>query len=534
MGGFGVLFEYFPRHRHPKQRTLNKNFYLNVSKGIFSTVKSFAFKASRRGWGSAARFLAFAAPLLIPAACPKAFAFQFGGGSGGSVVQPAPPIQVTQPQINSTTYQGAETTDKATNGVLDLSLDDAIARGLKFNLGLILTTQSQLSYRGSQLQELQSLLPTVNGSLKESVDQTDLQALGLRGAGFPAIIGPYGYTDLRGSLDWSLLNISSLQNYLASKHNFTSAQLSVKDAREMVVLTVGNAYLTCIADKALIEAVQAQVDTAKVSLDQAIDNHQAGTSPLLDELRARVDYQTQQQSLISAKNQYEKNKIALARAIGLPLEQKFQLTDQAPYAALDNLDADTAVKQALANRNDLKAMDEQVTASEHARTAATAERLPTIKFLGDYGLIGVNFGSSHGTGNATGSLDVPLFEEAKLRGDAQQAQSQLDQKRAQTSDLQGQIGADVRDSILDIQAAAKQVEVARSNSELAKEALSEAQQRFKAGVADNLAVSQALQSVAQADNQYVGSLYQHNIAKLSLARALGVAESSYKMYLGGK
>jgi outer membrane protein TolC len=435
-----------------------------------------------------------------------AFAFQFGGSSGGSVVQPAPPIQITQPQINSTTYQGAETTDKATNGVLDLSLDDAIARGLKFNLGLILTTQSQLSYRGSQLQELQSLLPTVNGSLKESVEQTDLQALGLRGAGFPAIIGPYGYTDLRGSLDWSLLNISSLQNYLASKHNFTSAQLSVKDAREMVVLTVGNAYLTCIADKALIEAVQAQVDTAKISLDQAIDNHQAGTSPLLDELRARVDYQTQQQSLISAKNQYEKNKIALARAIGLPLEQKFQLTDQAPYAALDNLDADTAVKQALANRNDLKAMDEQVTASEYARTAATAERLPTIKFSG----------------------------EAKLRGDAQQAQSQLDQKRAQASDLQGQIGADVRDSILDIQAAAKQVEVARSNSELAKEALSEAQQRFKAGVADNLAVSQALQSVAQADNQYVGSLYQHNLAKLSLARALGVAESSYKMYVGGK
>jgi outer membrane protein TolC len=424
--------------------------------------------------------------------------------------------------------------DKATNGVLDLSLDDAIARGLKYNLGLILTTQSQQSSRGSQLQELQTLLPTVNGDLKEAVEQTDLQALGLRGAGLPAIIGPYGFTDLRGSLNWALLNISSLQNYLASKHNFTSSQLSVKDARELVVLTVGNAYLTCIADKALIDAVQAQVDTARVSLDQAIDSHQAGTSPLLDELRARVDYQTQQQSLIAAKNQYEKDKIALARAIGMPLEQKFQLTDQAPYAALDNLDPDAAVKQALANRFDLKSMQEQVSAAGHARSAATAERYPTINFAGDYGLIGVNFGSSHGTGNATGTLDVPLFEEAKLRGDAKQAQSQLDQKRAQENDLHGQIGADVRDSILDIQAAAKQVEVARSNTELAKEALSEAQQRFKAGVSDNLAVSQALQSVAQADNQYVSSLYQHNVAKLSLARALGVAESSYKMYVGGK
>jgi len=450
------------------------------------------------------------------------------------VVQPSTPIQVTQPQITTDTYKGSQVQEKATPGVMDLSLDDAIARGLKYNLGLILTGQETLNSRGTQLQELQNLLPTVTGRFTEAVQQTNLQALGLRGSNFPAIIGPYGYTDIRGTVKWSLIDLSSLQNYLASKHNFTSSQLSITDARDMVVLTVGNAYLTCIADQGLIEAAQAQVDTSKVSLDQAVANHQAGTSPLLDELRARVDYQTQQQNLISVTNTYEKDKIALARAIGLSLEQKFRLTDQAPYAALDGVNPDAAVKQAIGSRYDVKAMHEQVTAAEHSRKAATAERYPAITFNGDYGDIGVNPAHSHGTGNATGSIDFPVYEEAKLRGDAKQAQSQLDQKRAQLSDLQGQIGADVRDSILDIQAAAKQVEVARSNSELAKEALSEAQQRYKAGVSDNLAVSQALQSVAQADNQYVGSLYQHNIAKLSLARALGVAASSYKTYVGGK
>ncbi|HTD53840.1 MAG TPA: TolC family protein [Silvibacterium sp.] len=450
------------------------------------------------------------------------------------MVQPSTPIQVTQPQITTDTYKGSQVQEKATPGVMDLSLDDAIARGLKYNLGLILTGQETLNSRGTQLQELQNLLPTVTGRFTEAVQQTNLQALGLRGSNFPAIIGPYGYTDIRGTVKWSLIDLSSLQNYLASKHNFTSSQLSITDARDMVVLTVGNAYLTCIADQGLIEAAQAQVDTSKVSLDQAVANHQAGTSPLLDELRARVDYQTQQQNLISVTNTYEKDKIALARAIGLSLEQKFRLTDQAPYAALDGVNPDAAVKQAIGSRYDVKAMHEQVTAAEHSRKAATAERYPAITFNGDYGDIGVNPAHSHGTGNATGSIDFPVYEEAKLRGDAKQAQSQLDQKRAQLSDLQGQIGADVRDSILDIQAAAKQVEVARSNSELAKEALSEAQQRYKAGVSDNLAVSQALQSVAQADNQYVGSLYQHNIAKLSLARALGVAASSYKTYVGGK
>lgn len=472
------------------------------------------------------------AAFLLAMAGPAAHAFQIGQSSGSA--QTAPPLQVVQPQINSTTYQGSETTEKATGGVLPLSLDDAIARGLKHNLGLILTSQSGLSARGQQLEEFQSLLPTVDANLKESVQETDLQAQGLRIPGFPTIIGPYGYTDLRASLDWSLLNLSALQNYLASKHNFAGAKLSVDDARDLVVLTVGNAYLTCIADKSLIDEEQAQVDTSKISLDQAVDNHKAGTAPLLDELRARVDYQTQQQALITAQNAYDKDRIALARAIGLSLEQKFELTSQEPYAPLDNLDPDTAVKQALAARSDLKALREQVAAAEHARKAATDERLPVVGFSGDYGDIGVNLTHSHGTGDATGTLDVPVFEEARLRGDAKQAQSQLDQERAKLSDMEGQIGADVRDSILDIQAAQKQVEVSRSNVELAREALDESQQRYKAGVADNLAVSQALAAMAQADNQYVNSLYRHNVAKLSLARALGVAGNDYKTYVGGK
>jgi len=444
------------------------------------------------------------------------------------------PLPVLQPQITSATFHGSQTEGKATAGLLPLSLNDAIARGLKYNLGLILTRQSTQSARGQQLANLQALLPTVDANLKAAVQQSDLQAQGLRIPGFPAIIGPYGYTDIRASLNWSLLNLSALQNYLASKHNFQGAKLSVYDARDMVVLTVGNAYLTCIADKSRIKEAKAQLATAKVSLDQANDSHKAGTAPLLDVLRAKVDYQTQQQSLIAAKDIYAKDRIALARAIGLPLDQRFKLTSPEPYAPLDHLDPGTAVKQALAARSDLKALREQVAAAQHARKAATDERLPVIGFKGDYGDIGVNPSHSHGTGDATGTLDVPVFEEARLRGDAKQAQAQLNEEQARLSDLKGQIAADVRDSVLDIQSAEKQVEVARSNVELAREALSEAQERYKAGVDNNLAVSQALSALAQADNEYVSSLYQHNMAKLSLARALGVAGNDYQMYVGGK
>ncbi len=94
---------------------------------------------------------------------------------------------------------------------------------------------------------------------------------------FPKIIGPFGYTDVRASLTWSLVDVQSLRNYLAARHNFAAAQLSAEDARDMVVLTVGNAYLLVLADQTNVSSVQAQVDTAKVSLNQAVDNHQAGT-----------------------------------------------------------------------------------------------------------------------------------------------------------------------------------------------------------------------------------------------------------------
>ena len=434
---------------------------------------------------------------------------------------------------SASSFQGSVAVGEVSAQPIDLSLDEAIQRGIKNNLGAILSGTQTDASRGQRLSQLQSLLPSVDFNAKESLMQTDLAAQGLRIPGFPTIIGPFGFTDLRASLNWSLVNISSLRNYLAARHNFAAAQLSAEDARELIVLTVGNAYLLVLADESRIDSVEAQVATAKVSLNQAVASHQAGTAPLLDELRARVDFQSLEQQLIVSRNALEKDKLALARTIGLPLAQKFTLADKVPYAAFDQLDIEAAVRQAQLGRRDLAAIAEQNKASEEQRKAATADRFPTMKIDADYGDIGVNVRHSHGTVDITGTLSVPLFKEYAFRGEAQVAQSQLDVLRAQLSDMNAQVDADVRDALLDIASAQQQVEVARSSVELATEALSESQQRYANGVSDNLAVSQAEQSVAQANDQYVTSLYRHNVAKLSLARALGAGEN-YKRYLGGK
>lgn len=436
--------------------------------------------------------------------------------------------------VTQDSYKGSLIAGKNTGTVLDLTLEDAIGRGLRQNLGLILQTSSQRNANGERLEQLQQLLPTVNAAATYTVEQVNLAAFGLRFPGINPIIGPFQVIDFRAYLTQNVVNIAALQSYIAAKHNFQAANLSAQDARDLVVLTVGNAYLLCIADQARIDSVNAELQTSKLSFDQATAAHDAGTSPRLDVLRAQVDYQNEQQTLISTTNQLAKDKIALARAIGLPLDQQFRLVDTEPYKPLDNLNPDAAFQQAISNRKDLKASGEQLQAAYAQRKAALADRYPTASISGDFGDLGTTVGHSHGTFTATGTVQVPVLQIAKDRGEKQVAEAVVAQSQARLSDQAQQVNADLRSAILDIQSAAKLVEATRSNVALANEELSEAQQRFHAGVSDNLPVSEAQTTVEQANDQYISALYQHNVAKLSLARALGVADTNYKDYLGGK
>lgn len=437
-------------------------------------------------------------------------------------------------QVTQDSFKGSLVSGKATDTIIDLTLDDAIQRGLRQNLGIILQSSAAKNANGQRLEQLQALLPTVTADATIQVEQINLAAFGLKFPGIKPIVGPFQVVDFRAYLTQNLFNLSALQNYIAARHNFESARLSAEDARDLVVLTVGNAYLLCIADASRIEAVQAELATSKISLDQATAAHDAGISPKLDVLRAQVDYQNEQQTLISTTNQLGKDKLALARTIGLPLDQAFRLTDTAPYAALDQVDPQTAFQQALKNRKDLQAAAETLKAARAEKTSAFASQLPVVSFSGDFGDQGTTLGHSHGTYTATGEVSVPILQIAKTHGQQEAAASQFDQAQARLSDQIQQVNADIRNSVLDIQAAAKLVEATHSNVELANEALDEAQQRFHAGVSDNLPVSQAQAQSEQANDQYIAALYQHNVAKLSLARALGVAQTNYKDYLGGK
>lgn len=448
---------------------------------------------------------------------------------------PAPSISLPGSQ---SPYTGSQPEGTATSQVLQIGFQDAIDRGLRNNLGLLLSADQTLTARGERWKELSNLLPNVGARIQENAETESLAALGFKGNIFPfplpRVIGPFNYFDARVSLSQSLFSFKQLATERAAVESLKSAQHSLKDARELVVLAVGDAYLLAIADAARIETSNAQVITAQALYDKAVDQEKAGVSPTIDTLRAQVELQTRQQQLIAARNDFAKQKLSLARVIGLPAGQEFALTEKAPYEVLTPLPVDAYLQQAYASRADYKSAEEQVHASELLRRSATAGHYPTLDLSANFGDIGVNPGQSNGTWQVDGGINIPIFAGGKTHSDVLEAEAQLREARQQLGDLRGRIDYEVRASLLDLTSAADQVEVARSSVNLAEEALAQSQDRFTAGVTDNLEVVQAQESVASAHESYIDSLYAHNLAKVELARAIGDAEQGVERFLKGQ
>ena len=448
---------------------------------------------------------------------------------------PAPSISLPGSQ---SPFTGSQPEGSATPQVLPIGFQDAIERGLRNNLGLLLSADQTITARGERWKELSNLLPDFGARIHEDVQTESLTALGFKANLFPTplprLLGPFNYFDARVSLSQSLFSFKQLEQERAAVESLKSAQHSLKDARELVVLAVGNAYLLAIADEARIETSNAQVTTAQALYDRAVDREKAGVTPTIDTLRAHVELQTRQQQLIAARNDYAKQKLSLARVIGLPPGQEFTLTEKAPYQVLTPLAVDVYLQRAYASRADYQAAEEQVRSAELLRRAATAGHYPTLDLNANFGDIGVTPSQSNGTWQVDGGINIPIFAGGKTHSDVLEAEAQLKQARQQLGDLRGRIDYEVRASLLDLKAAADQVEVARSSVDLAEQALVQSRDRFTAGVTDNLEVVQAQESVASAHESYIDSLYAHNLAKVELARSIGDAEQGVERFLKGQ
>jgi outer membrane protein TolC len=411
-------------------------------------------------------------------------------------------------------------------------LAEAVKRGLATNLGPITANDSARAARAQRLQALSSLLPNITANASNTVTQVNLAAYGFQfhvpsslGFSIPSVVGPYNYSSLQGSLSQTLFDQVARRNWQSAKAGEQAAGLSAKDAHELVVLAVGGTYLQVLSTAARVASQQAQVNNAQAIYQQAQVRKAAGTNARIDVTRSQVQLQTEQQQLTSLQADYRKQLIGLARLIGLPQDREITLADALDSNAAAVPDAAQAIQQALSQRADLQATAAQVKAAELAVSAAHAERLPTASISGNYGVIGPNPASTHGVFAVTASVTMPIWMGGRTGADIDEAETTLHQRQAELADQRGRVEQAVRTALIDLETAEGQVKVAENNKILAADTLTQARDRFAAGVATTVEVVQAQQQVAGADSDYISSLFSMNLARLSLAREMGQTET---------
>jgi outer membrane protein TolC len=450
---------------------------------------------------------------------------------------PSPNTPALTGTLQGGPYSGSVPT-KPVSRVIQLSLQEAIDHGLKQNLGALLSNADIRSARGQRWEQLSALLPHATLAPYVAMSKINLGELGLTSlpgaAALPAAVGPFSYFDSRAAVTQSVFDWKSINATRAATQSVKSAEYSYKDARDLVVLAVGFVYLQAIADEARLETSEAQVKTAQALFDQANDQVNSGTSPAIDGLRAKVELQTRQQQLIQARNDLAIQKLTVARVIGFTPGQEFELTDKSPYQPFASITVEEAVKRAYDSRSDYQAAMADVRAAQFSRRAATAGYLPSLSFNADYGAAGSHPSTATQVYDLRGTLTIPIFQGGAVHGEVLQADARLEQSRERLDNLRAQIDTDVRTALLNLQSSEELVNVARSNIDLSEETLVQSRDRFIAGVADTVEVVQSQEAVAAAHEQYISSLYSFNYAKISLARAIGMAEAGVKEYFRGK
>ncbi|HLJ44712.1 MAG TPA: TolC family protein [Bryobacteraceae bacterium] len=453
--------------------------------------------------------------------------------AGGTTTPSAQATQQQNPYLGSVPASNTGTK-------IRLSLKGAIEHGLHYNLGLVETTQASADARAERMRALAALLPQLSADARQGYENLSLKEIGIKLPpipglpGLPPTTGAFGYQDARIIASQSIYNGEFRNQYRARKSQEQASALSIQDSRDVVVFAVGTAYLQVLASAARVDTAKAQLASA-VELDRQTANRVKNeVAPEIDSIRAQVEHQSTEQRLTNATNQLQKDKLTLARIIGLAIDQDFELTDAMTYRPLEGLTTESATTEALNSRSDLRSAQASVEAASFNVRSQKAQRLPVVSVSANYGGGGPNIGNFNQVYTLTGDVSVPIFTGGRIRADIEQAQEDLARKKAEYEDLKGRVAYDVRVAWLDVNASESSVKVAQRNKSLADQALVQSQDRYTNGVTNYLEVVQAQEAVAQASENYIESLFSYDVSMISLARAIGGAEAKLSNYLGGK
>jgi outer membrane protein TolC len=416
-----------------------------------------------------------------------------------------------------------------------LSLEDAIALGLRNNLGVLVAGEQIQQDEGARVRAKAALLPQVSAHALANEQDINLHALGFNfnipNVTIPSLIGPFSNFDFRAYASQAIIDRQDTHTLRASEDTKDAAKLDYQDTRDQVVRETAALYLMAQQAEAQTEAASSLVDTSVANEKLANDQHAQGLATAVDVLRAQVQLSHDRQSVLVARNNYETSLMALARYLGLAPGTPLELTDELEFHALPPPEIESALAQALQARSDYRALAVQRAAIEERQKASHARYYPTLIANGNFGAIGDKLDSMPPTFLAQATLSITLFDRDRT-GEREQLDSQLRQINDQIGDMARGIEQDLRTALLNLQSAEDQVAVAEQSLDLAQKELSLAEDRFRNGLSDNIEVITAQNSVAQAQDDRIVALAQHADARMALARAMGGTEADFKNYLG--
>jgi outer membrane protein len=435
--------------------------------------------------------------------------------------------QTTSPGVSQEAPGAAKVT---TGRPAALSFEDAIQLAIENNLATLLAHERRNEARGNKQQSLAPLMPNISGVAYQASLTENLVALGFQPGVIPGFnstfLGPFKNFDARVLLRQSVFDLSAIRNYQAGRAGVRVAELQEGLAREQVASSTGLIYLEALRAERAVSAAQANVELAQALLQLAQDRRNAGVATGVDVTRAQTRLAEQQTGLAQAQTTSEQARLSLQRVVGLPLGSPLVLTDQLRFIEEPLPSVDTAVSQASHDRREIQVAEEQTRQSELERKAASAEYLPSVEVVGDYGPSGITPKSFDlPTRRVAVQLNVPIFNGGLTQGRLTAAASRQRQTELELSNIRGQVEEDVRLALTTLRTAAVQVRAADESVALAERELEMARDRFRAGVGDNLEVVTAQTSLANARDAQVTALAQHNAARLNLAAALGRAET---------
>ncbi len=411
---------------------------------------------------------------------------------------------------------------------LRLTLREAVGLALKqnpqvqiANLNIAVTQENQIVARSA-------LLPQANLAVSQTVERDNLEAfLGMRVQGFPQHSGPFWLSQGGANGSMPLFDLAAWHRWRQSQENTTGARAQDLTVRELNVQLVVSQYLGTLRSSADVSAAQSRVDLAKALFDQASDLQKNGVGTGIDTLRANVQYQNEQQRLIEARTALATSLFALARLLSVDPHQPLELADSSEFFHTPAFSADETMERAFAERPEMKALASQIRATELERKTAQDARLPRLALNGLWSEEGTSPASAIPVYNFAVSLDVPLYTGGRIRAQVAIQDIELKKLGQQQTDLRNQIAQEVRTAAAQLESAKSEVDVANLGIDLAREEVTQARDRFQAGVANNIEVITAQDELARANDNQIAALYRYNQARADLAHATGQMESLY-------